>query len=48
MKLDFIRLAIEVRRAHALGLPFRLPAMSMRDLGRLSSLLDESLNPTEY
>ncbi len=39
MKLDFIRLANDIRRAHALGLPFRLPAMSMRDLGKLSSLL---------
>lgn len=39
MNIDFIRLAQQVRRAHALGLPFRLPAMSMRDLGTLSSLL---------
>jgi hypothetical protein len=39
MKLDFIRLANEMRCAHTQGVPFRLPAMTMRDLGTLIALL---------
>lgn len=41
MPLDFIKLAQDMRRAHALGHSFRLPAMTMRDLGRLAVLLDD-------
>ncbi|WP_197031668.1 hypothetical protein [Bordetella petrii] len=39
MNHDFIRLANDMRRAHAQGLPFRLPAMTVRDLGTLIGLL---------
>lgn len=39
MNHDFIRLANEMRRAHAQGEAFRLPAMTMRDLGTLIALL---------
>lgn len=39
MHHDFIRLANDMRRAHALGVAFRLPAMTMRDLSTLITLL---------
>ncbi len=39
MNHDFIRLANDMRRAHAQGVPFRLPAMSVRDLDTLIALL---------
>lgn len=42
MRHDFIRLADEMRRAHALGMPFRLPAMTVRDLAALIALLVEA------
>ena len=42
MCLDFIRLANDMRRAHALGVPIRLPAMTVRDLATLIALLDEA------
>ena len=41
MNLDFTRLASDLRRAHALGLPYSLPAMTMRQLSTLIALLDE-------
>lgn len=41
MQHDFIKLARDMRRAHALGRSFRFPAMTMRDLGRLAVLLDD-------
>lgn len=39
MKLDFIRLANDLRHAHAQGIPIRLPAMKLRDLDTLLALL---------
>lgn len=39
MHHDFIKLANEIQRAHAMGVPFRLPAMTMRELGTLIALL---------
>jgi hypothetical protein len=39
MNHDFIRLAGDVRRAHALGIAIRLPAMTMRELSTLIALL---------
>lgn len=39
MNHDFIRLANDMRRAHVQGVPFRLPAMTVRDLGTLIGLL---------
>lgn len=39
MNHDFIRLANDMRRAHALGLPFRIPAMTMRELDTFIGLL---------
>ncbi|WP_179283205.1 MULTISPECIES: hypothetical protein [Bordetella] len=41
MHHDFIRLANDVRRAHALGIAIRLPAMTMRELSTLIALLAE-------
>lgn len=39
MKLDFIRLANDMRHAHACGVRFRLPAMTARQLDTLLALL---------
>ncbi|WOB74349.1 hypothetical protein [Achromobacter xylosoxidans] len=39
MNLDFIRLANDMRRAHAQGVRYRLPAMTVRELGMLLALL---------
>ncbi|CAB3732555.1 hypothetical protein [Achromobacter kerstersii] len=41
MNHDFIRLANDMRRAHLLGLGFRIPAMTMRQLTVLIAALDE-------
>lgn len=40
MNHDFIRLANDMRRAHVLGLSYRLPAMTVRDLATLIAALD--------
>lgn len=39
MKLDFIRLANDMRHAHACGVRYRLPAMTARQLDTLLALL---------
>ena len=41
MDHDFIRLANDMRLAHALGLPFRIPAMTMRDLAALFAIVQD-------
>lgn len=41
MNHDFIRLANDMRRAHALGLPFRIPAMTMRGLAALFAFVQD-------
>ena len=41
MNHDFIRLANDMRRAHALGLPFRIPAMTMRDLAAFFAFVQD-------
>lgn len=41
MNHDFIRLANDMRRAHALGLPFRIPAMTMRELAALFAIVQD-------
>lgn len=40
MNHDFIRLANDMRRAHLLGLSFRIPAMTVRQLAALIAALD--------
>ena len=47
MNHDFIRLANDMRRAHRLGLGFRLPAMTMRQLAVLIAALDAPEIPTQ-
>jgi len=42
MNHDFIKLASDWREAHALGVPYRLPAMTMRELAVLLTLLDDT------
>lgn len=42
MYLDFIRMANDMRRAHSLGVPIRLPTMTVRDLAALIALLDDA------
>lgn len=42
MPLNFTKLAQDMRRAHDLGQPFRLPAMQMRELDVLFAMLDRS------
>lgn len=43
MKLDFIRLANDMRNAHACGFPYRLPVMTARQLDMLLALLSAEL-----
>ncbi|AEC18779.1 hypothetical protein PT7_0239 [Pusillimonas sp. T7-7] len=40
MNHDLIKLAEQVRNAHDKGIPFRLPMMTVRELGYLVRLLD--------
>lgn len=40
MNHDLIRLAHEMRQCHAAGQPWRLPAMTVRELGILARLLE--------
>lgn len=40
MNLDLTRLAQQVRQCHEQGTPYRLPAMTVRELGILARLLD--------
>lgn len=47
MNHDFIRLANDMRRAHVLGLSFRIPAMSMRDLTTLIAAMQEAPAPAQ-
>ncbi|BEG77388.1 MULTISPECIES: hypothetical protein [Achromobacter] len=47
MNHDFIRLAHDMRRAHWLGLSFRIPAMTMRQLAALIAALDASEVPAQ-
>lgn len=42
MNHDFIRLANDMRRAHILGLSFRIPAMTMRDLATLIAAMQDA------
>ena len=47
MNHDFIRLANDMRRAHVLGLGFRIPAMTMRQLTALIAALDAPEFPAQ-
>lgn len=40
MNHDLTKLAHEMRERHAQGKPWRLPAMTMRELGAFTRLLD--------
>ncbi len=42
MNHDFIRLANDIRRAHVLGLSYRIPAMTMRDLAALIAAMEDA------
>ena len=42
MNHDFIRLANDMRRAHVLGLSYRLPAMTVRDLATLIAAMQDA------
>lgn len=46
MQLDLTKLAALVRIAHVQGQSMRLPAMTVRQLGQLASLLNESGSST--
>lgn len=47
MNHDFIRLAHDMRRAHRLGLSFRIPAMTIRQLAALIAALDAHEAPAQ-
>lgn len=47
MNHDFIRLANDMRRAHVLGLSYRLPAMTMRDLAVLIAAMQDTPAPAQ-
>lgn len=45
MPLDLTKVAADVLQAHVVGRPIRLPAMTVRDLGVLTSLLRQLDTP---
>lgn len=47
MNHDFISLAYDMRCAHRLGLSFRIPAMTMRQLTALIAALDAPEVPAQ-
>lgn len=40
MKHDFTKIANDMHRAHVMGIPYRLPSMTMRQLTALIAALD--------
>lgn len=47
MQLDFIKIANDMRNAHRLGISYRLPPMTMRQLTSLIAALDAPGVPTQ-